>query len=179
MNRILAACLLAGLAGAGAFGQGAQVPFEGFKLDSSLPVEVVSDSLMVDQTTGNAIFEGDVEAVQGELRLNADRVKVFYSKQEESGDTTITRMLATGNVYVTNGKETAKAQRADYDVTAGLIRMEEDVLLTQGQSLIAGNVAVVNLNDGTARVEGRVRTVIQPKQEAAPEGSAGETGETE
>ena len=52
---------------------------------------------------------------------------------------------------------------ADYDLTAGTMVLQGDVLLSKGRQR-AGRRAklVINLKDGTARMEGRVRTVFQP-----------------
>lgn len=46
--------------------------------DKKKPIEITSDRLDVDQTAKTAIFEGKVDAIQGEIHLRADRLKVFY-----------------------------------------------------------------------------------------------------
>jgi lipopolysaccharide export system protein LptA len=42
------------------------------------PVEIVSDSLVVEQEKQLATFTGNVDAVQGEMRLRADKLLVYY-----------------------------------------------------------------------------------------------------
>ena len=44
----------------------------------------------------------------------------------------------------------------------GNVTLTGDVMLTQGANILAGQSMVVNLADGTARMQGRVRSVIQP-----------------
>jgi lipopolysaccharide export system protein LptA len=149
-------------AGAPAMAQSAQPAAGGFAYDATQPLEVSADSLRLDQDAGTAIFEGAVQVSQGEFYLQADHIEVFYGQAEDTGANEITRLVATGNVKLVSGAEKAEAQSANFDVAEGNIRMQGDVLLTQGNNLISGDVAIINLDDGSARVEGRVRTVLQP-----------------
>ena len=127
--------------------------------DSDAPVEITADTLSVDQQAGTAEFDGNVVIAQGDLRLAADAVSVSYD--EASG--AITRMVANGSVTFVTATEAAEARAADYDVTSGTLTLTGDVLLTQGPSAISAERMVVNLDTGTARMEGRVRTVFQPQ----------------
>lgn len=145
-----------------AFGQGAQVPFGGLKHDSKEKIEVTADSLTVSQGDATAEFIGNVLAGQGTLKINADRLLVEYAKKGDQLSGNINTMSAFGNVTLTNGAEAAEGQRAVYDVASGKIRMTGDVLLTQGQNAIAGEVLNIDLDTGNATFEGRVRTVLQP-----------------
>src|SRR5919106_2050282 len=92
--------------------QDTQVPFGGFSHDASLPVEITSDALELDQAAGTATFTGEVKVGQGALRLAADRIEVFYVDTAGSGTGEVQRMVATGAVTLTNGTEAAEADRA-------------------------------------------------------------------
>ena len=140
-----------------AFAQGTEVAFGTVQQDTSLPVEVTADSLSVSQNDGSALFTGNVVIGQGEMRLSAPRVLVFYT-ENNSG---IERLEATGGVTLVNGEQAAEAERADYSVNAGTIRMSGNVLLTQGANTLVSDAMDVDLENGTARMDGRVRTVIQ------------------
>lgn len=129
----------------------------GISADPAAPVEVAADNLTVDQDTGTATFTGNVVVGQGDLRLSAGAVNVIYSA--ESGD--ITRLRASGGVTFVTATEAAEAQQADYDLTAGTLTLIGDVLLTQGASALTAERMTVNLNDGSAQMSGRVRTVFQ------------------
>ncbi len=137
--------------------QGAQVAFGNMQKDGSLPVEVTADRLDVDQTDGTAIFSGNVLIGQGEMRLSAPRVQVFY-KKDRSG---IERLVASGGVTLVSGDDAAEAARADYNIDTGLIALSGDVLLVQGGTAIAAQKVVVDTRAGTARMSGRVKTVLQ------------------
>lgn len=159
----LAATLAAPLA-AGAQGGG---PFGGFKHDSKAPIEIVSDALEVRQAEGKATFSGEVVAAQGTLRLTADRLTVTYETGETAGETgAIEHMRAEGNVFLSNGAETAKGAWAEYDVAGGMMRMGGSVVLTQGENAISGEELVIDLDEGTGRIEGagggRVKSVFVP-----------------
>lgn len=138
--------------------QEAAVPFGGLEHDNTLPVEITSDALALDQTAGTAIFTGSVQVGQGTLRLAADRLEVFYA--EDAG--AIRAMNASGNVTLSNGAEAAEAAEARYEVVTGIVEMEGDVLLTQGPNALSAERLRIDLTTGTGTLEGRVRTILLP-----------------
>jgi lipopolysaccharide export system protein LptA len=140
----------------------AQVPFGGLSHDASLPVEITSDRLDLDQAAGSAVFSGTVKVGQGSLRLAADRVEVFYDEGSSEPTGKVQRMVAVGNVTLANGSEAAEADRAVYEVGAGTIAMEGNVLLTQGQNALSSQKLNIDLNRGTGQLEGRVQTIFVP-----------------
>lgn len=134
------------------------VAFGTMSQDTSAPVEVTADALSVDQATGTAIFTGNVMILQGAMRLAAPRVLVVYAE----GQSRVERLEATGGVTLVSGTDAAEAQRADYSVESGVVVMRGDVLLTQGANALTANEMTVNLTAGTAQMDGRVRTILQP-----------------
>ncbi len=157
----VAACAMPGLA----FGQSSNVALGGLAFDNSAPIEVSADALSVDQDDGAAVFEGNVLVAQGELRLAADFIRVEYATDEDGNRSpSIGQVKASGGVTFVSGPDAAEAQEAIYTVESGALLLTGDVLLTQGESAIAGDRLVVDLNAGTGRMEGRVRTVFQTGQ---------------
>lgn len=154
LRLILALVLVAGAAPA----QDSSINFGGFQQNSGEPIEVVSDQLDVDQEAGTAIFTGDVTATQGELSLTGERVEVFYTTGENRQ---IERLHVTGGVTLVTSEEAAEAEEATYEVIEGTILMVGDVLVTQGNNAIAGERMTIDMDTGTGRVEGRVRTIFQ------------------
>ncbi len=144
--------------GPAAWAQGASVAFGTLQQDTDAPVEVTAEELSVDQESGTAIFTGDVLVGQGEMRLSAARVLVVY----KDGGSGIERLEATGGVTLVSGPDAAEAERADYNIDTGEIVMTGDVLLTQGRNVLTSDSMTVNLDGGTARMSGRVKTVLQP-----------------
>lgn len=123
------------------------------------PVEVAADSLTVDQTTGQAVFTGNVVIGQGEMRVSAQKVIVEYADDAKSR---IRSFSAIGDVALVFGEDAAEAEEAVYDVDAGIITLSGNVLMTRGESIMSGDRIVVDLTKGSARADGRVRTVLQP-----------------
>ncbi len=145
-------------------------PFGGFRHDSSEPIEVTSDSLEVREAESIAIFSGSVIAGQGTLRLNADRVTVLFAQEAGGGDADtgrIRNMQAEGDVFLTNGTETAEGRTAEYDVASGMMYLRGDVVLTQGQNVIAGEVLEIDLNTGRANMVGQTTAAAAPAAQGA------------
>lgn len=173
LPRFAALMLAAAMSWSGASGaQETSVPFGGLKHDSTLPVEITSDALQLDQAAGTAIFTGAVKVGQGTLRLAADRVEVFYRSEAAAGtapgDTAagttgqIERLAASGNVTLSNGTEAAESRTATYAVATGIVEMEGDVLLTQGRNALSSQTLRIDLNAGTGVLQGRVQTIFTP-----------------
>nr|WP_247742499.1 MULTISPECIES: LptA/OstA family protein [unclassified Ruegeria] len=137
--------------------QQTQVAFGVQKADPSLPVEVTSESLNVNQEDGSAEFIGNVIVIQGEMRLTAERVLVIYNA-DRSG---IERMEATEDVVLVSPPDAAEGDWAEYTIDSGVIVMRGNVLLTQGPSTISGDQMNANLTTGTATMTGNVKTILQ------------------
>lgn len=137
--------------------QQTQVAFGAQKADPSLPVEVTSESLNVNQETGSAEFTGNVIVIQGEMRLTAERVLVIYNA-DRSG---IERMEATEDVVLVSPPDAAEGDWAEYTIDSGVIVMRGNVLLMQGPSTISGDQMNANLTTGTATMTGNVKTILQ------------------
>ncbi|WP_424832022.1 LptA/OstA family protein [Ruegeria sp.] len=154
--RVVSVCIA--LASGAASAQEAQVAFGSVKADPTLPVEVTSETLNVNQADGSAEFLGNVIVIQGEMRLSAERVLVIYNEDRSA----IQRLEATENVVLVSPPDAAEGDRAEYTIDTGVIRMNGNVLLTQGPSVISGDQMVANLTSGTATMTGRVKTILQP-----------------
>ncbi|AUH32779.1 lipopolysaccharide transport periplasmic protein LptA [Paracoccus tegillarcae] len=152
----LIACMLMTTALPGA---AQNVAFGGIQADTSAPVEMSADNLTVNQADGSAVFTGNVIIAQGEMKLQAGEVTVIYA---EGGQQRIESLKATGGVTLASGTDAAEAQEALYEVETGMIDLTGDVIMTQGQNVLTGDKMRVNLADGTAQAQGRVRTVLQP-----------------
>lgn len=140
--------------------QKAQVAFGNLRQDTSLPVDVSADKLSVDNASGSALFEGNVEVVQGEMRLKAAQVAVRYNEDRSA----IAQMHATGGVTIASLGDAAQSNEALYTIDSGIIVMTGDVLLTQGPNVLSGQKFDLNLKTGSGVMEGRVSTTFVPRQ---------------
>lgn len=147
--------------------------------DASLPIEITANALQVSQTEQTAIFSGKVVATQGEMRLSADDLRVYYragggaARGGASG--AISRLDAIGNVTVNARTESASGEWAVYDVDSGQITMGGKVVLKRGENIIRGEQLVIDLPSAQSRItggpgsgDGRVKGVFVPakKQQA-------------
>ena len=159
---VLAVCALTvfGLVSA-VFAQEASISLGPATFDSGLPVEVTSDSLNVQQESSTAVFVGNAKAVQGDMRLAAERILVKYDQNAGS----IEFIEATQNVVFTNGTEVAEANKGVYRLGAGTIVLTGNVLLLQGQNAISGDALTLDLNTNRGSMRGNVKTIFVPKND--------------
>lgn len=134
------------------------VALTGLQQDSSLPVEVESDTLTVDQGTGEAVFTGNVKVVQGDMTITSERARVEYTP----GGNEVQKVFFYEDVLFTSPTDAAQGDEAVYTLATGEVIMTGNVLLTQGSTTIAGPRLVYNLDAGTGVMEGRVQTVFVP-----------------
>ena len=137
-----------------------QVAFGKIANNPDAALEITADQLSVDQENGTAIFDGNVVIGQGVMRLAAGRVLVVYAE----GAQKIERLEATGGVTLVNGDDSAEAERADYSITNNEVIMSGDVLLTQGPNALTSESMTLDLATGTARMNGRVKTILNTGQ---------------
>lgn len=184
-GRVLPAALTGWLAAAALAAAWALAPLPAWaqlgsgRHDNSQPIEVISDQLEVQQANNLAIFSGNVDAIQGDMRLRADKLTVHYRNDEQAeaqaesqgadAGGTITKIVAEGNVFVSSPKETGQGDVGVYDVEAQTVVLEgKEVILTQGENVIRGTRAVMNLETGRSVVQnqqgGRVRGLFVPSQ---------------
>lgn len=126
--------------------------------DTTLPIEITADTLEVVQDEQVATFTGNVDAVQGDLVLSADRLLVHYRGGDQQADEaagnggTIRRIEALGNVLVTSPEETAQGEVGVYDVAGSLVTLEGSVVLTREEHVIRGERLEIDLTTGRSRV---------------------------
>lgn len=157
---------------------------QGLATDSSQPIEITADTLEVYQQEQKAIFSGNVIATQGNINMKSARMIVFYkgSGNEDAGAMGsaqgISRIEADGGVFFASPQETAKGQRAIYEVAKEQISMLGDVVLTREKNVLKGTQLTYNLKtgksvlsgaavnaDGSTSGGGRVRGLFVPKKE--------------
>jgi lipopolysaccharide export system protein LptA len=147
----------------------------------SRPVEIVADKLVVDQDRQLATFSGNVNAVQGDMNLRANQLRVFYVEQGKgkprdgaaasSSDQSIRRIEADGDVLLTRPGETAEGDAGVYDPIKRTLVLEGNVVLTQAQNVIRGTRLDSNLETGVSVVtaaggqrDQRVRALFAPER---------------
>jgi lipopolysaccharide export system protein LptA len=136
---------------------GTSIAFGDRQQDTDAPIDVTSAQLAIDENANTALFTGDVVVVQDAMTLYAPWVKVYYL-EDQSG---ISHMHAKDGVTLIQGDEAAEGETADYDLQKDQIVMNGDVLVTQKLSAIAADKMTIKLEDGTALMTGRVKTLLR------------------
>ncbi len=146
----------------------------GSKFDTSAPIEIFADEGgELDQVKKIAVFRGNVDTIQGDLHLRTDKLSVYYTESSGNGKTmesSISKIVADGNVFLSSPAETAQGERGVYDVVKGIITLTGSVMLTRGDSVIRGDTFIFDLKTGRSKVtsggasgSGRVRAIIRPR----------------
>ena len=134
--------------------------------DTDQPIEINADSLEVQQDNNLAIFTGNVDAAQGRIRLRADRLTVHYRPGGSAAadvQGTISRIEATGQVFVWSPEETAQGDNGVYDVASKQIVLTGTVVLTRGDNVVRGKRLVMNMQTGRSEMKGgRVQGIFVP-----------------
>ena len=147
----------------------------GFQLSSDQPVQIQADSLDVRDAEGKAVFDGNVEVVQGDLSLRASTMTVFYNRDAEKEGSpagglgsagNIRRIEADGGVSVRSGQQVATGDRGSFDMASEVITLSgNEVVLTDAGNVITGCRLTIAMSTGNAQVEpcnsGRVKLLLE------------------
>ena len=135
------------IAGAGHFALAATVSH-----NSEAPVDFSADHIELQDKQKRVLLSGNVDIVQAELRMTADRTLMAYT---DVSKVTLQRVDATGHVVVTRNQERATGDVAVYDLNRKLITMVGHVVLhrANGDNLNGGRL-VTDLNTGISNIDG-------------------------
>ena len=136
-----------------------------FKFDTSLPLEIRSEELNIEQNTGEATFSGSVIATQGNLILTAVTIVVEYTLRNSRMTSEMEKLTANKDVTIVSDTQSAVANKVVYDVISENIIMTGDVILKEGLSATSGDRLTINLKTGSRRMEGNVRTLILSEED--------------
>lgn len=141
--------------------------------DSSLPIQISANSLEVEQEEQIATFAGDVDAVQGDLVLSADTLRVHYEGKGSAiglaagSGNAIRQIDAEGHVVISSPDETAEGDHGTYDVPAKLVTLEGQVVLTRGANVIRGERLELDLVTGKSRMVGAETSIAGGDQKTS------------
>ena len=125
------------------------------------------------QANSRCIFSGDVEIVQGTLRITAARAEV-QMRGGEVDQVILTGKQATMKQDMDDGTTmNARADRIVYEPKKELLTLTGNYQVESPRGSNAGQRMVYNMGSGQMQSGGdgtRVRTVIQPRTQAAPAG---------
>lgn len=137
-------------------------PSSGFAgLNGNQPIDVSSDSLEVLRDQRLTIFRGNVEAIQGDVRIRSPQLNLYSAERAGApapgsqgaalgagnfGD--VERMVAAGPVYYVTATQQAKGDQAIYEKASDTITMIGNVVVTQDKNVVAGDKLIIDQKTG-------------------------------
>jgi lipopolysaccharide export system protein LptA len=124
--------------------------------DTGQPIDVDAARAELRDNDRILILTGNVVVVQGNMRLTANRMRVYYEKGAKDR-LTILRIDADGGLNFTSPSEKAQSQWGIYDVSERQLTLGGDVKLNRTTSLaeVAGERLELNLRSGLTTLDGR------------------------
>jgi lipopolysaccharide export system protein LptA len=154
------------------------------------PINISADKLDYFDKEQKAIYSGNVVAVQGETRLNASVLTIFFDRKPGEkapaatagpggGNSGLRRMEGKGPIAITNKDQIGTGDSLVYDKPANKFSLIGNVALSQGENVTRGDQLTYDLATGQAVVssKGRVHTLIVPGDDkpGAPKAAPGNT----
>ncbi len=146
-----------------------------------LPISIESDSAEQNEQLGIITYQGNVEIIQGPLRINADKIKVISAIDKDSGSQIVDQINATGSPvifkhFAESNREhvSAEANTINYAIQSGSVTFEKNAFFSQHGAAVSGDIieyfleekrvkANTNTDDkGKEELPSRVKTVIKP-----------------
>jgi len=148
-------------------------PAMAFDVNSEVPIQVSADAARLDDSAGVATYTGAVELVQGETRLEAERVVLYrdargLSRIEASGNPAHYRQPAQDDAGMTD----ARALNITWSAADAQLTFERQAIIEQNSNVFKGDVIHYNTESRVVTADGgktdsgasgRVEMVIQPR----------------
>jgi lipopolysaccharide export system protein LptA len=158
---------------------------------SKEPITITSDNLEYQYKDGIVIYRGDVLAVQGDVKVKSNELRITLVKSDDPkaakagadlDDTSASKLqsvVAVGSVRIDQGARWAVGGKATFDQTNRTLVLTENPVLHEGKNEVAGDRVIVYLDEDRSIVEGgrkRVKAVLFPGKENG--GQPGEKGQS-
>lgn len=121
---------------------------------------ITSERLTFDYRQQFALFERDVVVVDPQLRLNCDRLVVWF---DDDGQARLIK--AEGNVRMTQEDKIAESGEATYDLDQAKIVLTKNPRVQQGNDYLEGTVITYYVETQVMICEPQAKLVIFPKSD--------------
>ncbi len=133
------------------------------------PVEISAKLVTGDRS--QAVFTGDVQVKHRTMDLRCDKMTAFYT----GGSQEVTRVECAGNVRAVDGDRSARGERADYDVPAGVLVVTGSPEARQGTTFMSGTKVRIALGNERLEVE-NAKIIVETAPAAAAKKKPGAGG---
>jgi lipopolysaccharide export system protein LptA len=138
--------------------------------DRSEPISIESDTAERDETKGTTTYAGAVLMRQGGMKINADKVIIYSSKEK------VTHIVATGKPVHYEQKPSekqslviAQANTLEYQIQEEALHLIDSAFLEQEGTNLSGSRIDYDVKNSVVKAGGenknreRVRMIINPK----------------
>ncbi|MBN1382891.1 MAG: lipopolysaccharide transport periplasmic protein LptA [Deltaproteobacteria bacterium] len=147
-------------------------------IENDTHVEITSDRLDAYHEKRLVVFSGNAVATQGDIMIKADKILIYYKKNQEDPESEgstgkkhgvdFEKIEAKGHVTVIQGDRVVSGDDAVYDDDAKKIAMTGNAVMREGNNIIHGETIVVYFKENRGVVEGaenkRVKATIYPEK---------------
>jgi len=140
--------------------------------------QIGANQLEVAERESRAVYIGDVDVVQGDARLRADKLTINFAGNSTAanggGFGDIDNMIAEGNVFYVTPDLRARGNRGEYQAETETIVLTGDVIISRCGDVAKGEKLVLKTQTGQSTLDGgedaaRVVTIIDPEEDTAKE----------
>lgn len=135
------------------------------------PIQYSADTLEYFEAENRLVLSGEVDVLQGDARLRANRLTLFFAPGSNqsgamgSGD--INRMIAEGDVYYLRPTQQARGDRAVYETATDSVTFTGNVVVASDDNVIRGETLTLQVSAGRTTVSSaqtgrRVQGVVNP-----------------
>lgn len=143
--------------------------------ETLVPTKVTADRLTYSQEGNRAVFEGNVHVVRQDMELWADRIEIDLRPNTDGkgagapdmafatseGASRIKSIVATGNVRMRRGQSEGRCRKATYLAEKGMIILEGDPVLKEGDNTLQGKEIRVYLDQNRSEVIGNSKRPVE------------------
>jgi lipopolysaccharide export system protein LptA len=123
-------------------------------------IQIKADNLVAYNEASYAEFTGNVSASQGTTLITAEKLRIYYSKASENkekkdtGDESIKKVVATGNVVIRSENRTAYTSTAEYTPASKVVVLSgPGSKVTSGNNYVSGEKITFYVNEDRVVVE--------------------------
>jgi lipopolysaccharide export system protein LptA len=134
------------------------------------PVRITSDKMVYSQPENAVVFIGNVHGTQADMAIWAAKVTAYFEDKSKGkdpkaakaqpdkgagdmgGDSKIDRIVAEGDVRLVAGKNEGACSTLTYYVADGVLRMEGNPILREGQNTVRGDVIKYYMKENRSEV---------------------------
>ena len=146
------------------------------------PISIEADRMVSQEKQNTVIFQGKVDARQGNLIIRCEEMTVLYNNQKapdkpaaaapagtEKPTSKVERLICVRNVKVTQGDWLGTGDRMEYFASDRKVILSGNAKAWQGQNMVSGKSITYYLDQKRSIVEpdphskDRVRAVIHPQ----------------